>query len=377
MKILSVIGTRPEAIKMGVLIKLLEKTFGKNAKVCVTTQHMEMLKHPLKLFKIPTDYNLHVMKKGQSLNQITSRVLIRMRKVLLSFSPDLVVLQGDTTTAAATAMAAFYLKIPIAHVEAGLRSHSIYQPWPEEFNRKLISIITEMHFAPTRSAFNALVKENINKDRIYITGNTVIDALFHIKNLISTNKELASKCDKYFHFLNHEKKLILVTAHRRESFGEPLKQICLALSELAKRDDIQIVYPVHLNEHVQNIVYKYLAHQRNIYLIKPQSYLNFVYLFLHSYFILTDSGGIQEEAPSIGKPVLIMRDVTERVEAVEEGVARLVGTDKDKIISASNELLEDKVVYDTMARKINIYGDGKASERILEHILNKLKNKTE
>ncbi len=379
MKILTVFGTRPEAIKMAPLVKKFEKNKSIfEAKVCVTAQHREMLDQVLDIFEIKPDYDLNIMKDNQDLYDITSKILIKIKDVLNDFKPDLVLVHGDTTTTFAAALASFYQKIEVGHVEAGLRTSNIYSPFPEEANRKLTSVLARYNFAPTNTARDNLLKEGIKEKNIIVTGNTVIDTLFLALNKIESNDNLKSEIlsniesninDSKFN-IQHSK-FILITGHRRENFGEGFINICNAIKELAlKYKNVYFIYPVHLNPNVQKPVKEILSGLKNVYLIKPLDYLPFVYLMSKSYLILTDSGGIQEEAPSLGKPVLVMRDTTERPEAVDVGTVKLVGTDKIKIIDETARLLEDKAEYDKMSKAINPYGDGKASARIMEFIIN-------
>ena len=375
-KILLVFGTRPEAIKMAPLVKELQKeTRHFETKVCVTGQHREMLDQVLELFKISPDYDLNLMKSGQDLYDITSKVLLGMKEVLNDFKPNIVLVHGDTTTTLAASLAAFYQQIEIAHIEAGLRSNNLFSPWPEEANRKITSVLANYHFVPTIIARKNLLKENKNSKNILITGNTVIDALFLILNKIKIDKNLElqikNRILNFGYLFDNSKKIILITGHRRENHGEKFIEICEALKELAlKYEDIDIVYPVHLNPNVQKPVYDILKSIENIYLIPPLQYEQFIYLMEKSYLIITDSGGIQEEAPSLGKPVLVMRDITERPEALQSGTVKLVGTDKYKIVSTVQRLLEDKAAYEKMSRAYNPYGDGKASEKIVEFLKN-------
>jgi len=368
-KILAIFGTRPEAIKLSLLIKTLIKDKRFDVKVCITAQHRTMLDDVLDLFEIKPDYDLNVMKTGSSLNNTATKILSGLDNVLETFNPNIVMVQGDTTTVAIAALASYYRQIPVAHVEAGLRTGKIYSPWPEEGNRKMATTITRYHFAPTSSAKNNLLKENIDPNNIFVTGNTVIDSLFWIQNKLKKDVNLKEELDKNFSFLDPAKRIILVTGHRRESFGEGFKRICKALYEIAKKNkDVQIIYPVHLNPNVQEPVNKILKEIKNIYLIEPQNYIKFNYLMSKAYIILTDSGGIQEEAPSLGKPVLVMRDVTERPEAVEAGTVKLVGTDINKILNSVSDLLNNKNEYKKMSLSHNPYGDGKACGRIIEVI---------
>ena len=369
-KVLLVFGTRPEAIKMAPLALALQaenKDF--EVKVCVTGQHRQMLDQVLQLFNLKPDFDLNLMKSGQTLSDITTGVLKGLEGVFSEWLPDVVLVHGDTATTFASTLAAYYQKIKVGHVEAGLRTGNIYSPWPEEANRKLTGALANYHFAPTQSSYDNLIKENVDASTIVITGNTVIDALLTVKEKVETDRELIQDFEKKFSFLDATKKLILVTGHRRENFGQGFLNICSSLSSLAKKyQDIQIVYPVHLNPNVQKPVNELLSGIENVFLIDPQDYLPFVYLMNQSYLILTDSGGIQEEAPSLGKPVLVMRDTTERPEAVDAGTVRLVGTDADVIEKAVSELLENDDLYKLMAESHNPYGDGKASHKIIEFL---------
>jgi UDP-N-acetylglucosamine 2-epimerase (non-hydrolysing) len=367
MKILSVFGTRPEAIKMAPLVLQLAEDPRFNAKLCVTAQHREMLDQVLDLFELKADFDLDIMKPGQDLTEVTTRILQGMKHVLADVKPDMVMVHGDTATTFATTLAAYYQQIPVGHVEAGLRTGNLYSPWPEEANRKLTGAIAAMNFAPTPTAKRNLLNEGVDENRIVVTGNTVIDALFEVVKKLESNRNLADELGRKFDFLDADKKLILVTGHRRESFGGGFERICRALVRTAEQHpNTQIIYPVHLNPNVQEPVNRLLGNNPNIYLIAPQDYLPFVYLMDRAYIILTDSGGIQEEAPSLGKPVLVMRDTTERPEAVEAGTVKLVGTNIDVITCELSALLSDKTAYTTMSRAHNPYGDGKASSRIIQ-----------
>lgn len=370
-KILIVFGTRPEAIKIAPLVKALQASPTFDARVCVTAQHRQMLDQVLELFNIVPEYDLNIMQPGQDLTDITCRVLTELRDVLKSFQPDRILVHGDTTTTFAASLAAYYQQIPVGHVEAGLRTGNIYSPWPEEINRKLTGAITDLHFAPTALAAENLKKENIAAEHIVVTGNTVIDALLEVIQRIQQDAVLENQLASQFRFLNPAKKLLLVTGHRRESFGGGFERICQALAQLAKRDDLEIVYPVHLNPNVRGPVNRLLSHNGNIHLIDPLDYLPFVYLMNRAYLILTDSGGIQEEAPSLGKPVLVMRNTTERPEAVQAGTVKLVGTDTDKIVQEASHLLDDHHAYEAMGFAHNPYGDGKACQRIIQTLLDK------
>lgn len=366
-KTLCVFGTRPEAIKMAPLALKLHSESRFDAKVCVTGQHREMLDQVLSLFNLEPDYDLDIMKSGQDLTDVTSSILKGMRNVLVDFRPDVVLVHGDTATTLAASLAAYYQQIPVAHVEAGLRTGNLYSPWPEEANRKLTAALATVHFAPTQTSADNLKREGIAEETIHITGNTVIDALFEIVSKLDTDEQLYKSLALKFPFLEEGKKLILVTGHRRESFGGGFERICEALARTARQHpDIQIVYPVHLNPNVQQPVNQLLKDITNIHLISPLDYLPFVYLMNRAEIILTDSGGIQEEAPSLGKPVLVMRDTTERPEAVEAGTVKLVGTNTATITNELNELLTNPEAYEAMSRAHNPYGDGKASDRIIE-----------
>lgn len=360
---------------MAPLIKEFEKYSGYyNTRVCVTAQHRSMLDQVLEIFGIKVSYDLNIMSPDQDLYDVTSRVILKMKKVLLDFKPDMIFVHGDTTTTFAASLTGFYQKIPVSHIEAGLRTGNIYSPWPEEMNRKLTGAIATYHFAPTLTSRKNLLKENVPPKNIFVTGNTVIDALLMVVKRIRTEKGLRSflreELNRYGYTLPKDRKIILVTGHRRENFGEGFVNICKALKEIALANpDMDIVYPVHLNPNVQRPVYTMLSQVPNIYLIKPLEYLPFVYLLDKAFIVLTDSGGIQEEAPSLGKPVLVMRNTTERPEAVIAGTVKLVGTDKDKIINWVNRLIKNKNLYDKMARAINPYGDGKACKRILKHLI--------
>ena len=372
-KVLLVFGTRPEAIKMAPLaLQLQLDVHNFETKVCVTGQHRQMLDQVLELFNLTPDFDLNLMKPGQTLSDITSGVLKGLEQVFTEWTPDVVLVHGDTATTFAASLAAYYHKIAVGHVEAGLRTGDIYSPWPEEANRKLTGALTTYHFAPTQSSYNNLIKENINPENITITGNTVIDALLTVKEKVETDRAVIAQFEQQFDFLDPNKKLILVTGHRRENFGQGFLNICSALANIAKQHpEVQIVYPVHLNPNVQKPVNELLSGISNIYLIAPQDYLPFVYLMNRSYLILTDSGGIQEEAPSLGKPVLVMRDTTERPEAVEAGTVKLVGTDADLIQQSVVELLENTELYETMAAAHNPYGDGTACKQIIEALSTK------
>ena len=365
-KILFIFGTRPEAIKMAPIIKECEKHTDKlEAVVCITSQHKEMLQQVLHFFQIQPQFDLALMQANQTLFDLTANALKGLQNILDAAAPDLILVQGDTTTAMVGALAGYYKKIKVGHVEAGLRSGDIYAPFPEEVNRKIISTMGAFHFAPTTGAKDNLEKEGISQN-VYITGNTVIDALMWGVEKVRKTQSISEQ----FSFLDPTKKLILVTAHRRESFGKPFEGICEALLQIAKDNPAyEMVYPVHLNPNVQEIVYKTLGNQENIHLVNPLDYPPLLWLMDRSYFVITDSGGIQEEAPALGKPVLVMRDVTERQEGIDAGTALLVGTNKEKIVQAAQQLIDDKSVYTQMAKAVNPYGDGTAAQQIVNIIL--------
>lgn len=364
-----IVGTRPEAIKLAPLIKAFRDIANVQGRaiessVCATAQHREMLDQVFDVFGITPDFDLDVMRPGQDLTDITSKVLHGLRETYRSWKPDMAIVHGDTTTTFAASLAAFYERIPVAHVEAGLRTGDMYSPWPEEMNRRLTSSIATLHFAPTDQARNNLLREDVAADTIAVTGNTVIDALLEIVGRIDRNPIIKERLDNRFSFLTPEKKMILVTGHRRENFGEGFEQICRALKLLSERGDVEVVYPVHLNPNVREPVNRLLGDSL-VHLIAPLDYLPFVYLMSRSHLILTDSGGIQEEAPSLGKPVLLMRNTTERPEAVEAGTAKIVGSDCDRIVTGVIGLLDDPAEYARMSHSHNPYGDGRASERIV------------
>lgn len=367
MKVLTVFGTRPEAIKMAPLVHALAKDTFFEAKVCVTAQHREMLDQVLRLFEITPDIDLNIMKPGQTLIDISSKILQGLAKEFESFKPDIVLVHGDTTTTLAASLAAFYHQIPVGHVEAGLRTGNLFSPWPEEGNRKVTGHLAQIHFAPTENSKENLLRENIAKESIYVTGNTVIDALLWVSDKISNEASLKNSLESRYPFLDKQKKMVLVTGHRRESFGGGFERICTALAQIAlKHPDVQVVYPVHLNPNVSEPVNRILKDISNVFLIEPQDYLPFVYLMMNAHIILTDSGGIQEEAPSLGKPVLVMRETTERPEAVSAGTVKLVGTDVQKIVENVSQLLLNCDEYHTMSKAHNPYGDGAACARILD-----------
>ncbi|WP_322932601.1 non-hydrolyzing UDP-N-acetylglucosamine 2-epimerase [Bacteroides sp. CG01] len=380
-KIMLVFGTRPEAIKMAPLVKEFQKhseTF--QTIVCVTGQHREMLDQVLHLFDIKPDYDLNIMKQGQDLYDVTSRVLLGMRDVLKEANPDVVLVHGDTTTSTASALAAFYQQIPVGHVEAGLRTHDIYSPWPEEMNRLITGRIATYHFSPTALSKQNLLDEGISEESIIVTGNTVIDALYMVVDKIKSDKQLGKELETLLresgydvNRLNGTRKLVLITGHRRENFGEGFISMCRAIKALTEKyPNVDFVYPMHLNPNVRKPIHEVfgedLSDLDNMFFIEPLEYLSFVYLMEKSTIVLTDSGGIQEEAPGLGKPVLVMRDTTERPEALEAGTVKLVGTDYDKIVNEVSALLDDREYYDKMSKAVNPYGDGLACERIVEYL---------
>lgn len=380
-KVMLVFGTRPEAIKMAPLVKEFQKQPKRvETVVCVTGQHREMLDQVLKIFDIKPDYDLNIMKQGQDLYDVTARVLTGMRDVLKEVKPNVVLVHGDTTTSTAAALAAFYQQIPVGHVEAGLRTHNIYSPWPEEMNRLLTGRLATYHFSPTPLSRNNLIKESVDDRNIIITGNTVIDALYWVVDKIKNNKELdnelediLSKAGYDVNRLNNGKKLVLITGHRRENFGDGFINMCTAIKDLTvKYPDLDFVYPMHLNPNVRKPIHEVfgenLSGLKNMFFIEPLEYLSFVYLMEKSTIVLTDSGGIQEEAPGLGKPVLVMRNTTERPEALEAGTVKLVGTDFIRIVEEVSHLLDEKEYYDMMSEAVNPYGDGKACSRIVKQL---------
>lgn len=381
-KVMLVFGTRPEAIKMAPLVKEFQKQPKRvETVVCVTGQHREMLDQVLKIFDIKPDYDLNIMKQGQDLYDVTARVLTGMRDVLKEVKPDVVLVHGDTTTSTAAALAAFYQQIPVGHVEAGLRTHNIYSPWPEEMNRLLTGRLATYHFSPTPLSRNNLIKESVDDRNIIITGNTVIDALYWVVDKIKNNKELdnelediLSKAGYDVNRLNNGKKLVLITGHRRENFGDGFINMCTAIKDLTvKYPDLDFVYPMHLNPNVRKPIHEVfgenLSGLKNMFFIEPLEYLSFVYLMEKSSIVLTDSGGIQEEVPGLGKPVLVMRDTTERPEALDAGTVKLVGTDYNKIVNEVSSLIDDKAAYEKMSKAVNPYGDGLACGRIVNALL--------
>ena len=380
-KVMLVFGTRPEAIKMAPLVKEFQKNSEQfETIVCVTGQHREMLDQVLHLFEIKPDYDLNIMKQGQDLYDVTARVLVGMRDVLKEAKPDVVLVHGDTTTSTAAALAAFYQQIPVGHVEAGLRTHNIYSPWPEEMNRLLTGRIATYHFSPTQLSRQNLLNENIADSSITVTGNSVIDALYCVVEKIKTNEYLENELKESLFTsgydvsrLKGDKKLVLITGHRRENFGVGFINMCTAIKDLTQKyPDVDFVYPMHLNPNVRKPIHEVfgenLSSLDNMFFIEPLEYLSFVYLMEKSTIVLTDSGGIQEEAPGLGKPVLVMRDTTERPEALEAGTVKLVGTDYDKIMSEVSALLDNPEYYDTMSKAVNPYGDGLACGRIVRKI---------
>lgn len=366
--VLSIFGTRPEAIKMAPVVRELQRRPDRfRSLVCVTAQHRQMLDQVLDLFDLRPDFDLDIMKPGQDLYDVTANVLLGMRNVLREVTPDIILVHGDTTTTMAAALAGYYARIPVGHVEAGLRTHNKFAPFPEEINRQVAGVVCDLHFAPTEQARANLLREGVADSAIVVTGNTVVDALLSIVDRIGHDDKLTREMEARFSFLNPARRLVLVTGHRRENFGEGFENICHALVELARRhDDVEILYPVHLNPNVQEPVKRILGGEgaANIHLIDPLDYLPFVYAMNRAHLIITDSGGVQEEAPSLGKPVLVMRETTERPEAVAAGTVRLVGTDFDRIVAEATLLLSDAEAYGVMSRAHNPYGDGRAAGRI-------------
>lgn len=364
--ILILIGTRPEAIKLIPIYLELKKQSWLNVKLCATSQHKDMLKQVLDLFNVVADIDLNIMKHNQSLFSLSANILLKLQQVLEQLKPDLIIVQGDTTTSAFGAIAAFYMKIPIAHVEAGLRTHNNYSPWPEEFNRKVISLISHIHFAPTIHAKNNLIAENISQKNIFVTGNTIVDAIKIITKKIKQNKQIQQILKENFSFIHNKDNIyILVTAHRRENFGTNIKNICFAIKKLVNTiNNIEFIYPVHPNPNIKKTVYKILSKHPRIHLLNPLDYISFLYLLEKCYLILSDSGGLQEETPSFKKPLLILRDTTERPEAIEVGTAKLIGTKIDNIYNHVLTLLNNKAAYKKMQKNKNPFGDGKATIRI-------------
>lgn len=380
--IMLVFGTRPEAIKMAPLVKALQKEGDKfRTLVCVTGQHREMLDQVLQLFEITPDFDLNIMHKGQNLYDVTSKVLIGMGEVLKAEKPDIVLVHGDTTTSMAAALASFYEQIPVGHIEAGLRTNDIYSPWPEEINRQITGRISTYNFAPTQFGRNNLLKENVQESKIIVTGNTVIDALYYVVDKIKSDSTLSNELQTKILGMGYDmsrlsdgkRRMVLITGHRRENFGDGFRNICNALAFLSdKYQDVDFVYPMHLNPNVRGPINELFADNKrnNLFFIEPLDYFEFVLMMENSYIVLTDSGGVQEEAPGLGKPVLVMRDTTERPEAVEAGTVKLVGTDYNAIVEQMSLLLDSKDAYNTMSKAVNPYGDGKACERIVNYLAN-------
>jgi UDP-N-acetylglucosamine 2-epimerase (non-hydrolysing) len=370
MRVLTVFGTRPEAIKMSPLVKELAKVPSIESRLCVTGQHREMLDQVLELFELKPNYDLKIMKSGQSLSDIASRIVVGMQPVIADFKPDIILVHGDTSTTFSAALSGFYHQVRIGHVEAGLRTGNILSPWPEEANRKLVSCITKYHFAPTPEAKRNLLKEGVEESSIFVTGNTVIDALLLVKEMITSNTELKSSLENSFPMLSPNRRMVLITGHRRENFGDGFQRICDSILNLSiNHPNVDFLYPVHLNPRVREPVNKMLSSSNNIHLIEPQGYVEFVFLMMNSHLILTDSGGIQEEAPSLGKPVLVMRGTTERPEALDAGTVKLVGTDVELIVESVNDLLTDDENYSKMSEAHNPYGDGDAVSRIIDVLI--------
>ena len=372
MRVLTVIGTRPEAIKLAPVVQRLALEEGVQSYLCLTGQHRDIVNPILKLFGVSADFDLRVMRKGQDLTDITQRILLGMRELFSQHSFDLVVVHGDTTSGFAAALSAFYAHIPVAHVEAGLRTGSLDAPWPEEGNRSLIGRLARLHFAPTEQARQNLLREGISDQAIFVTGNTVVDALYRIRDQVDQHRGLRLRMARRYPFLKDGSKMILVTGHRRENFGDGLKQICDAIKRLARRDDVQVVYPVHPNPLVRDPVHRLLGDEPNIFLVEPLDYPDFVYLMDRCYFVLTDSGGVQEEAPCMGRPVLVMREKTERPEGLRAGVTRLVGTDADLIVRESERLLSSPKIYQAMCKAPTLYGSGDAADQIVSIMLKHL-----
>ena len=365
-KVMVVFGTRPEAIKMAPVVKALKAEPSLEVKVCVTAQHRQMLDQVMEIFGLTADFDLNVMAPNQTLGDVTCKVLKGMEGVFAQWKPDMILVQGDTTTVMAAALAAFYHKIEIGHVEAGLRTGNLYSPWPEEANRLLAGCLATQHYAPTPRSAQNLLKENKNPAAVFVTGNTVIDALHEAVKIMDGNAALKAKLSAQFPFLDSSKRLVLVTGHRRENFGDGFIHICNAIARVAARKDVQVVYPMHMNPNVRKPVTEILGHLDNVHLIEPLDYLSFLFMMRKSYLIMTDSGGVQEEAPSLGKPVIVMRDTTERPEAVDAGTVILAGTETDAMAGAAERLLDDKAFYEKMAHAVNPYGDGLAAKRIAE-----------
>lgn len=365
-KVLIVFGTRPEAIKLAPVVRACKARSELEVKVCVTAQHRQMLDQVMEIFGLAADFDLNVMAPNQTLGEVTCKVLKGMEDVFVQWRPDMILVQGDTTTVMAATLAAFYHRIAVGHVEAGLRTGNLSSPWPEEANRLLAGCLATLHFAPTERARENLLRENRDSRRIFVTGNTVVDAQQEAVEILDGDAGLAAKLSAQFPFLDPARRLVLVTGHRRENFGEGMIRVCNAIKHVASRSDVQVVYPMHMNPNVRKPVSVILGKAVNVHLIEPLDYLSFLYLMRKSYLIMTDSGGVQEEAPSLGKPVIIMRDNTDRPEAIDAGAAILVGTETESIVSAAERLLDDRVVYESMSKAVNPYGDGSASRRIAE-----------
>ena len=365
-KVMVVFGTRPEAIKMAPVVKACKARSELEVKVCVTAQHRQMLDQVMDIFGLSADFDLNVMAPNQTLADVTCKVLKGMEGVFAEWMPDMILVQGDTTTVMAAALAAFYHKIAIGHVEAGLRTGNLYSPWPEEANRLLAGCLANQHYAPTPRSRENLLKENKDPKTVFVTGNTVIDALHDAVEIMDGDATLKARLAAQFHFLDPAKRLVLVTGHRRENFGDGFIHICNAIKRVASRPDVQVVYPMHMNPNVRKPVNEILGGLANVNLIEPLDYLSFLYMMRQCYLIMTDSGGVQEEAPSLGKPVIVMRDTTERPEAVDAGTVILAGTETESMASAAERLLDDKAFYDKMAHSVNPYGDGLAARRIAE-----------
>ena len=365
-KVMVVFGTRPEAIKMAPVVKALKAEPSLEVKVCVTAQHRQMLDQVMEIFGLTADFDLNVMSPNQTLGDVTCKVLKGMECVFGQWKPDMILVQGDTTTVMAAALAAFYHKIEVGHVEAGLRTGNIYSPWPEEMNRLIAGNLATLHFAPTPRSRDNLLRESKDPAKVFVTGNTVIDALHEAVRIMDADAALQDRLAAQFPFLDPTKRLVLVTGHRRENFGDGFIHICQAIARVASRKDVQVVYPMHMNPNVRKPVTEILGHLDNVRLIEPLDYLSFLYMMRKSYLIMTDSGGVQEEAPSLGKPVIVMRDTTERPEAVDAGTVILAGTETEAMASAAERLLDDPAFYEKMSQAVNPYGDGLASRRIAE-----------
>lgn len=368
-RVVSVFGTRPEAIKMAPIVRALRESDMFDSSVCVTAQHRGMLDQVLDFFDIQPEYDLNLMRAGQSLADVTARVLTGVLPLVEEVAPDIVLVHGDTNTTMSASLACYYAQVPVGHVEAGLRTGDPYSPWPEEMNRRLTGAMSHLHFAPTEESRTNLVRENVPDNRIVVTGNTVIDALLWTRSAVAGDASRLEDLARRFTFLSRDRKLVLVTGHRRENFGPGFESVCHALSRIADRGDVDVLYPVHLNPSVKGPVERLLGDHPSVHLIEPVDYPTFVYLMDRCEIILTDSGGVQEEAPSLGKPVLVMRDTTERPEAITAGTVKLVGTDSDLIIDEATRLLEDTSVYEAMSKAHNPYGDGSAAPRILQRMI--------